>query len=175
LKELPLVLAGGAGIGLGKNPNGFIANDMRPKWDVFLQEPAGLVGVIVILAAVWGLRVAHAMNNWTYAIITLGILAVAPGVMGAIHGKRVSTAAASGAVSDGGLAGLPGLAVAGNGHTNGQGSGYANGGANSGGRRLSGPLEWLGINQPFQPGDVAVINEALALPPVREGTSRGAS
>ena len=40
LKELPLVLAGGAGIGLGKNPNGFIANDMRPKWDVFLAGAA---------------------------------------------------------------------------------------------------------------------------------------
>ncbi len=44
LKELPLVLAGGAGIGLGKNPNGFIANDLRPKWDVFLEEPLGVVG-----------------------------------------------------------------------------------------------------------------------------------
>jgi branched-chain amino acid transport system permease protein len=170
LKELPLVLAGGAGIGLGKNPNGFIANDFRPKWDVFLQEPAGLVSLIAVLVAVWGVRVGHAINNWTYAIITLGILAIAPGVMGAIHGRRVTkTAPALATATVGGA--VPALAVAGNGHTN----GHSNGGTNGDGRRLSGPLEWLGINQPFKPADVAAMDEALALPVLGKGAARGAS
>jgi branched-chain amino acid transport system permease protein len=169
LKELPLVLAGGAGVGLGKNPNGFIANDMRPKWDVFLQEPVGLIGLIAVLVAVWGVRVGHAINNWTYAIITLGILAIAPGVMAVIHSRRVTrTAPALAPATIGGP--VPALVAAGNGHTNGQ----SNGGTN-GGRRLSGPLEWLGINQPFQPADVAAMNETLALPSLGEGAVRGAS
>jgi branched-chain amino acid transport system permease protein len=175
LKELPLVLAGGAGIGLGKNPNGFIANDLRPQWDVFLQEPGGLVGVMALLVAVWGVRVAHGMNNWTYAIITLGIMAVAPGVMNTIHRKRVSSGVvpATGrsilvAGSMNKAAPLPAMAMAGNGRANGHGNGHANGDGNGGGRQLSGPIEWLGIDRPFQPADLDVINDALALPSLGE-------
>jgi len=181
LKELPLVLAGGAGIGLGKNPNGFIANDLRPKWDVFLQEPGGLVGVMALLVAVWAVRVAHGMNNWTYAVITLAILALAPGVMNVVHRKRVSSGAvpATGRsilVAGSRSAPVPVLAMAGangqtngaNGHANGQTNGHTNGDGNGGGRQLSGPLEWLGIDKPFQPADLDVINEALALPSLGE-------
>jgi branched-chain amino acid transport system permease protein len=175
LKELPLVLAGGAGIGLGKNPNGFIANDIRPQWDVFLAEPAGLVGVIALLVAVWGVRVAHGMSNWTYAIATLGILAVAPGVMGVIHRRRVANGVP--AVADGRAVGTVGSATEGGAVPAlvGAGNGHANGGPNGDGRRLSGPLEWLGINQPFQPADVAVMDDVLALPAVGDGTRHGPS
>jgi hypothetical protein len=141
---------------------------------VFLQEPAGLVGLIALLVAVWGVRVGHGINNWTYAIITLGILAIAPGVMAVIAGQRVKrTAPARATATIGGV--VPALAAAGNGHSNGYGNGQANGGTNGDGRRLSGPLEWLGINQPFQPADVAAMNEALALPSLGEGAARGAS
>ncbi|HEY2303072.1 MAG TPA: ABC transporter permease [Acidimicrobiales bacterium] len=179
LKELPLVLAGGAGIGLGKNPNGFIANDMRPKWDVFLAEPLGIVALIALLVVVWAIRIGHGMNNWTYAIISLGILALAPGVMAAVHAKRLAKPApalADGAVATAAGTGppngaAPALVGASNGHSNGQGNGHAN----AGGRRLSGPLEWLGIDQPFQPADVALIDETLALPSVGEGAPRGSA
>jgi branched-chain amino acid transport system permease protein len=191
LKELPLVLAGGAGIGLGKNPNGFIVNDMRPKWDVFLQEPVALIGLIAALVLVWVIRVAHVIANWPYAIITLAILAVAPTVAAAVHarrgaaaGKAQPVAVTAGAAPDGEALQGAGYAAAGaggvlvgaaarNGGANGDGNGTGNGDGN--GHALSGPAEWLGITQPFQPEDVDLMNEVLGLPILPEVAPRGAA
>ena len=53
------------------------------------------------------------MNNWTYAIISLGILALAPGVMAAVHARRLAKAAP--ALADGAVT----AAAAGTGPANG--------------------------------------------------------
>jgi branched-chain amino acid transport system permease protein len=78
LVQLPLVLAGLAGVGLGKNPNGFIASDLRPRWDALLNKPVALAGVAGAEVLVWVLRITHVFNNWEYAILSIAILAAAP-------------------------------------------------------------------------------------------------
>ncbi len=72
------VLVGLAGIGLGRNPNGFISSRIRKEWDIFLQHRRALAVVVGTLGVVYVLRVAHVIENWPYALISLGILAVAP-------------------------------------------------------------------------------------------------
>jgi branched-chain amino acid transport system permease protein len=96
LKQLSTVLVGFAGIGLGMNPNGFIANNMRPQWDVLLEEPAVIVGLIGTLLALWGLRLGHVINNWTFAIVSIGLAAVTPPIGGVIHQRRLARAAGAG-------------------------------------------------------------------------------
>jgi branched-chain amino acid transport system permease protein len=190
LKELPLVLAGGAGIGLGKNPNGFIVNDIRPKWDVFLQEPLALIGVMAAMVLVWVLRVAHLIDNWPYAIASLAILAIAPTVAAAIHKRHTATAgaaAARGATIKAGtaLAAADGhrhpdyVAAGTDGSANGEaalaGAATGNGDGDGNGYQLSGPAEWLGVTQPFQPEDVEIMDEVLGLAVLPEVAPRGAS
>jgi branched-chain amino acid transport system permease protein len=90
LKQLQTVLVGFAGIGLGQNPNGFIANNMRAQWDILLEERGVIAGLIGLLVAAWALRLGHVINNWTLVAITLGLAAITPPVGGVIHGRRVA-------------------------------------------------------------------------------------
>jgi branched-chain amino acid transport system permease protein len=177
-KQLPTVLPGVAGIGLGKNPNGFIASDMRPQWDVLLEEPLAIAGVIGAELLVWMLRVTHSISNWQYAIAAIAVLALTPYVGGAIVARRKAAARAAAAGADAG-----GVAVATAGANGGNGLALAGaragnglaGDGNGGGRPLSGPLEWLGVTQPFKPEDVAAMDEVLALPALPTRGPNGAA
>lgn len=79
--QLQTVLVGLVGISLGKNPNGFIPNDMRPNWDIFLKYKAALVTVLAAFVGLWGLRMGEVINNWAFAWACLGVLLVAPAVL----------------------------------------------------------------------------------------------
>jgi branched-chain amino acid transport system permease protein len=94
LKQLQTTLVGFAGIGLGKNPNGFIASDLRPRWRVVLGQPLEVAGLAAVLVTVWLMRLLHLMGNWPYALISLAVLAVAPVVAEAWHRSPGATAAA---------------------------------------------------------------------------------
>jgi branched-chain amino acid transport system permease protein len=168
LRQLQTVLVGVAGVGLGKNPNGFIVNDIRPRWNVLLEERGVLGGVVAALAGAWVLRATHVLTNWPYAIVTLAILAVAPTVGAVIHHRRVpegehirvthAEALPDQVLDAGGTMAIdPADVVVG-----------PDG-------RLSGPLEWLGITQPYSESDMAVMDRVLALPAIAtEGTSGAA-
>jgi branched-chain amino acid transport system permease protein len=132
LKQLQTVLVGFAGIGLGQNPNGFIANNIRAQWDVLLEERRVIAGLIAVLAALYGARLAHVIDSWTLVIAALVVLAVTPQVGAVLHRRRTAG----------------GVAVA--------------------DEPARTPLEWLGIDAPFRPEDVAIMDRVLDLPPVIE-------
>lgn len=129
LRQLQTVLVGLAGVGLGKNPNGFIVSDLRPRWDVLAAQPVAVAVALGVLLAVWVLRLAHFLGNWTYAGITIAVLVGAPVVAGLVRSRRPP-------------------------------SGFV---ATARSRRLSGPLEWLGVTQPIGPDDPAIVDEVLAI------------
>jgi branched-chain amino acid transport system permease protein len=131
LKQLQTVLVGFAGIGLGQNPNGFIANNIRAQWDVLLEEGEIIVGVIAVLAALYGARLAHVIDSWTLVIVGLVVLAVTPQVAAVLHRRRT-----------------PGVVAV--------------------DEAAPTPLEWLGIDAPFRPQDVAIMDRVLDLPPLIE-------
>jgi branched-chain amino acid transport system permease protein len=132
LKQLQTVLVGFAGIGLGQNPNGFIANNIRAQWDVLLEERGVIVGLIAVLGALYGARLAHVIDSWTLAIAALVVLAVTPQVGAVLHRRRSGPTAAAADQSP------------------------------------ATPLEWLGIDAPYRPEDIALMDRALDLPPIPE-------
>jgi branched-chain amino acid transport system permease protein len=138
LRQLSTVLVGFSGVGLARNPNGFIPSDIRPRWIVMLEAPAAGAVVVAVLVAAWVLRLSHVLSNWQYAIASLVVLALVPVAAGAIHARR--RAAGNGA-----------------------------------GEALSAPLEWLGVTQPFQADDVAVMDKVLAFRGLQEGPPGGAA
>jgi branched-chain amino acid transport system permease protein len=79
LTELTLVLAGLAGIGMGRNPNGFVL-ELRQRWQPMLTRPVVGVGVAAALFAAWLLRVEHVVTSWPYVGISAAILVAVPGI-----------------------------------------------------------------------------------------------
>jgi branched-chain amino acid transport system permease protein len=78
LTQLPLVLVGLAGLGVGTTPNGTIPGSVRPVWLSVLRR-RWLLGFIVAVAAVaWALRLAGVIGNWTMTTIMLVDLIALP-------------------------------------------------------------------------------------------------
>jgi branched-chain amino acid transport system permease protein len=88
LKQLQTVLVGFAGIGLGKNPNGFIQNDIRPRWKVMWEEKASIAIVIAAMVVVWLLRTTGTIKNYPFAILELALLALGPQVAEYLRHRR---------------------------------------------------------------------------------------
>ncbi|HEY7134470.1 MAG TPA: ABC transporter permease [Acidimicrobiia bacterium] len=78
LKQLQTVLVGFAGIGLGKNPNGFIQNDIRPRWMIMWEEKRSIALTVVAMVVVYLLRTTGTIKNYPFAIIELCLLALGP-------------------------------------------------------------------------------------------------
>jgi len=95
LSQLQTVTVGFAGIGLGRNPNGFITSEIKPRWQVFRQEWGALAGVLGVLVLLWVLRLSDVITNWPYAILTIVVLALAPVVGAGIHARKVGRAGAA--------------------------------------------------------------------------------
>ena len=77
--ELPLVLSGLAGVGMARNPNGFIL-ELRERWKPVLTRPVFAVVTAAALLAVWLLRVAHAYGNWAYVLLSLIVVLSGPAI-----------------------------------------------------------------------------------------------
>jgi branched-chain amino acid transport system permease protein len=75
------ILVGFAGVGLGQNPNGFIADLRRPS-SLVKSDPPVLVGMIGGLVVVWALRLAELYSNGPYVVLTLVVPAIAVVVAG---------------------------------------------------------------------------------------------
>jgi branched-chain amino acid transport system permease protein len=140
------ILVGFSGVGLGKNPNGFTADLRRPS-TLVKRDPVVLVGMLVALLALWGMRTAELFTNGPYVVASLAVLLAAP----IVAGRRAATAApvteaeeTREAVDAARLAG----AVDG---------------------RLSAPPELLGLTAPFQDTDVAVLDEVIDLVEIHDG------
>ena len=75
------MLLGFAGVGLGKNPNGFTA-DLRPASPRVKRDTPVLIGLIAVLLAIWGLRIAEVFSNGPYVALSLVAVIAAPLVAG---------------------------------------------------------------------------------------------
>ena len=86
LAQLQLVLSGLAGIGMARNPNGFV-HELRERWAPVWARPIRALGVLAALVGVWIVRISHGITNWPYAVISIAILGAGPAV-GMIGGLR---------------------------------------------------------------------------------------
>ncbi len=129
LTQLTSITVAFAAVGIGRNPNGFILSHIRPQWEAVARTPRLLVSLIVGVAVVYGLRVSHALDNWSWAVLTL-VLVVTALTLGWLAQSRPW--------------------------------------------EKSGPdLEWLGIDRPYRPEDVAELDRGLGLEKVARGTACG--
>jgi branched-chain amino acid transport system permease protein len=67
-----------AAIAVGSNPNGLVADVIRPRWMVVLQRPLMLLGGILVIGLVWVLRLVDVIDNWGWALATLGVFGALP-------------------------------------------------------------------------------------------------
>ena len=78
LTQLPLVLVGLGGIGVGTTPNGTIPGSIRPVY-LSVARRRWLVALIVaVVGAAWALRLSGAIGNWPMTIILVVDLALLP-------------------------------------------------------------------------------------------------
>ncbi len=78
LPQLPLVLVGLGGVGVGATPNGTIPGSLRPVWESVVRRRWLLGSILVVVAAAWTLRLTGTINNWTMTVILLVDLLVVP-------------------------------------------------------------------------------------------------
>jgi branched-chain amino acid transport system permease protein len=74
LSRWVVLFPGGAGIALGRNPNGAV-KDFREGFEPLLKVPAALVGLAVAIVVLYAVRLADVIDNWTFVVLV--ILAVA--------------------------------------------------------------------------------------------------
>ncbi|MFI5040805.1 MAG: ABC transporter permease [Acidimicrobiales bacterium] len=75
--QLTSITVAFAAVGIGRNPNGFIPSHLRPQWEVVARTPRLLIGLIVGVAAVYGLRLRDVLDNWSWAVLTLVLVVTA--------------------------------------------------------------------------------------------------
>ena len=92
LPQLTGIMVGLAGVGLGRNPNGFIQADLRPQWAPLRETPRLLVAGVAAALAVWGLRVTGAIDNWGWAIMMVVVLVVLPNTARLVVRRRAAHA-----------------------------------------------------------------------------------
>jgi branched-chain amino acid transport system permease protein len=71
LTQLPLVLVGLGGVGVGTTPNGTIPGSVRPVYLSVLRRRWLLALIVGVFALAWALRLGGAIGNWPMTIIIL--------------------------------------------------------------------------------------------------------
>ena len=97
IAQFTAITVGLAGIGLGVNPNGLMQAYIRPLWDGVLRTPAILVSGVLAILGLWILDLAGVIDNWTFAIAELAVLAAMPFVSLVVRRRGGGAAAAPGA------------------------------------------------------------------------------
>jgi branched-chain amino acid transport system permease protein len=78
LTQLPLVLVGLGGVGVGTTPNGTIPGSVRPVYLSVLRRRWLLVLIMAVFGLAWALRLGGAIGNWPMTIIILVDLMLFP-------------------------------------------------------------------------------------------------
>lgn len=91
LKQLQTVIVGFAGIGLGKDPNGFIQRDIKPRWSVMWREKLSIAVLIPAMVVVWLLRTTGTIKNWPFVVLELGLLVLGPQLGEYLERRRAET------------------------------------------------------------------------------------
>lgn len=92
LSRWVVLLPGGAGIALGRNPNGAV-HDFREGFEPLLKAPRVLAGMVVAMLACYGLRLADVIDNWTFVVLLVVALGAAGILSGLARPKAVEVAA----------------------------------------------------------------------------------
>lgn len=91
------LLPGGAGIGLGRNPNGAVSQ-MREGFAPLAASPSSLLVMTLALIALYGLRVIDAIDNWTF-VGGLVVIPLAASIVATLN--RAATERSRAAAEDG--------------------------------------------------------------------------
>jgi branched-chain amino acid transport system permease protein len=78
LTQLPLVLVGIGGIGVGTTPNGTIPGSIRPVYLSVTRRRWLMVLIVGVFGAAWALRLSGAIGNWPMTIIMVVAFALLP-------------------------------------------------------------------------------------------------
>ena len=78
LTQLPLVLVGLGGVGVGTTPNGTIPGSIRPVYLSVARRRWLLALIVAVVGAAWALRLSGAIGNWPMTIIMVVDLALFP-------------------------------------------------------------------------------------------------
>ncbi|MCU1365279.1 MAG: inner-rane translocator, partial [Ilumatobacteraceae bacterium] len=117
------------GVGLGRNPTGFV-NDIfvgyRPMLD---KMRAMLAAGCAVEVGLWVLALRHSIGNWTFALLTIAVIVLLPRIAALVNPAA--------------FAGNPVVRA-----------------RQPRGERET-PLELLGIDRPFSPADVLMLDNAL--------------
>jgi branched-chain amino acid transport system permease protein len=73
LTQATSILTGFGAIGLGKNPNGFIAGDLRPQFAITTKYPRVIAGGVVACGLLYLLRTQDVVNGW---VLSIGIIVI---------------------------------------------------------------------------------------------------
>ncbi len=102
LTQATSILTGFGAIGLGNNPNGFIAAQLRPDFDKTRRYPKIIAGAVVLIAALYVLRLEDVINGWFLVIGMAVALLGMPGIAKALDAKEAKLTADPSAVSEDG-------------------------------------------------------------------------
>jgi branched-chain amino acid transport system permease protein len=78
LTQLPLVLVGLGGVGVGTTPNGTVPGSVRPIYLSVARRRWLLALIVAVFGAAWALRLGGAIGNWPMTIIILADLMLFP-------------------------------------------------------------------------------------------------
>jgi branched-chain amino acid transport system permease protein len=79
-----------SGIGIGNNPDGLIQQVLRPRWQPVRRVPVVLAGFLAALGAAWALRLADVIDNWGWALTSIGLVALMPVAANAVLARRAT-------------------------------------------------------------------------------------
>jgi hypothetical protein len=86
------LLPGLIGIGLGRNPNGASA-DIAKEFQPLKRATGVIIGMFVVVAALFTLRTIGVLSNWWFAILAVAAVFAAPGVARGLAAWRNHAAA----------------------------------------------------------------------------------
>jgi branched-chain amino acid transport system permease protein len=92
LSRWVVLFPGGAGIALGRNPNGAV-QDIREGFEPLLQARKVLIAMLVAIGVLYGIRMADVIDNWTFVVLLIVVVAIAGIASGLAKPKAVEEAA----------------------------------------------------------------------------------
>jgi branched-chain amino acid transport system permease protein len=99
LTQASSILTGFGAIGLGNNPNGFIAADLRTRFALTTKYPALIGGGVGLCGLLYLLRTQNAVGGWSLVIGGFVILLALPGIAQGLDTRRAAQEAGPKTVS----------------------------------------------------------------------------
>jgi branched-chain amino acid transport system permease protein len=88
LTQAASILTGLGGIGLGNNPNGFIAADLRPRFEAVRKYPAVIGAGVLLIGLLYLARTQNAIGGWFLIIGMIVIILAMPTIADALDARK---------------------------------------------------------------------------------------